>query len=461
MWNTEQIRNEVETAAQSGSYISLKEYNDLINAHPDQEDEVTRLVSERTKNIAYVPSKLKEVLDKYNAQHRDILNDTRNQLRWSREANELIDNLNDVDKYLTALNKVYWGREDAISKHNWLLGIIGHLGQTDYDMLFEELKPSFNLDANKKEALAGELGLEPNSDKFNEWLKRTAVIAVIGAILSGGSTLALEIFWINMSENYSDGPEMEKVIKALRNKNVDISALFEQTIKSGETTLEQKNTLLDVLNNPSMDTANIKRLIDEIHTPNWFQKTFGIFMPDWYKELEKLTSEFEQSNDVVKAKDIIVKVGELLEQWVLSAQKEFERTKKNFEISNKEYNEQKDKGYNSFMDEDFARVEEANRIDEYYFKEAKEDYKSALAWIDSFAKILNRYYALAWVDSNMNLASDFETTFVSTWSIPVVLLFGEGGIDLDWTNSWGSDSAWSNPGSAPWSINNPGSWGPL
>jgi len=38
--------------------------------------------------------------------------------------------------------------------------------------------------------------------------------------------------------------------------------------------------MLDVLNNENMDTANLKRFMDEVLQPNWFQDTFGLFMPD-------------------------------------------------------------------------------------------------------------------------------------------------------------------------------------
>jgi len=41
-----------------------------------------------------------------------------------------------------------------------------------------------------------------------------------------------------------------------------------------DTTIEGLNAVLDHLNNENMDTATIKRLIDDIYDPNWFQNLF-------------------------------------------------------------------------------------------------------------------------------------------------------------------------------------------
>jgi hypothetical protein len=41
-----------------------------------------------------------------------------------------------------------------------------------------------------------------------------------------------------------------------------------------DTTVEDLNKILDKLNDPNMEPANIKRFIKEIYQPNWFQDTF-------------------------------------------------------------------------------------------------------------------------------------------------------------------------------------------
>jgi hypothetical protein len=44
-----------------------------------------------------------------------------------------------------------------------------------------------------------------------------------------------------------------------------------------------------------MNTANLKRFRNDVYQQNWFQDTFGIFMPDNYEEVEKLIETFKET----------------------------------------------------------------------------------------------------------------------------------------------------------------------
>jgi hypothetical protein len=83
---------------------------------------------------------------------------------------------------------------------------------------------------------------------------------------------------------------------------------FKDFYNSSETTQKGLDSVIDVLNNANMDTANLKRLMQEVYTPNWFQKTLGIFKPEGYAEVEDLIKDFEKTNDASTAKEIIKEI---------------------------------------------------------------------------------------------------------------------------------------------------------
>jgi ABC-type phosphate transport system ATPase subunit len=52
------------------------------------------------------------------------------------------------------------------------------------------------------------------------------------------------------------------------------------------------------LNNRKIDTANLRRLIEGVYQPNWFQDSF-------YEEVKELIDTFEKAETTKKATDIV------------------------------------------------------------------------------------------------------------------------------------------------------------
>jgi len=246
--------------------------------------------------------------------------------KYGKEANDVVTYLNDTDKYITAFNKIYWWKGDIISRDNWLFGIVDRLDGSSLSKLEKELKPDYSK-INKKE-LAKELGLSENSKRFKEGLVRTALIAAISAILTGWTSVALELFAINYGDNLKKWPEMKKILKALGRWKIDMKKEMKEMYVSKETTISGLNAILDVLNNPNMDTANLKRFMKEVYQPNWFQDTFGIFLPDGYKKVEKLIEKFEKTWTTKDAKEAVTKIYKLAHNAVIKARKDYKESKK-------------------------------------------------------------------------------------------------------------------------------------
>jgi len=268
---------------------------------------------------------------------RDLNNDlnlTEKNTKYWKEANEVVDYLTDIDKYLTAFNKIYGWTEDIISRDNGLLWIVTRLGGSSLDRLEKELKPDYS--KIDKKALAKELGISENSKKFKEGLVRTALIAAISAVLSGWTSVALELFAINYGENLRKWPEMSKILKALGKWNVDMKKEMRDVYLSKDTTVPGLNKIVDVLNNPNMDTANLKRFMKEVYQPNWFQDTFGIFLPDWYEKVEELIKKFEKTGTTKDAKAAVTEIYKLAHQAYNEAKKEYAKAKKDYENTPKD-----------------------------------------------------------------------------------------------------------------------------
>lgn len=296
------------------------------------------------------------------------------------DANILIDSLNTVEQYLTAFNKIYWWTEDIISRHNGLLWIINHLWENDIDKLVDELKPNF--DKIDQDKLSKELWLNKNSDKFKSWLKRTAIIAVLSFITSWWASIALELFAINYGENLKEWPEVNKILKTLWSTNNDIKKQTKNVLLSKETTVWNLNEILDILNNPDMDTANFKRLINEIYNPNWFQKTFWLFLPDYYEAIDIKIKQFENTNNTKDAKNIVKEIYEYSYKAYLES-KENMLTKK--QILDNNINEIDNDLPDVFMDDnsediEFIKMEYINAVKDFKVAEKSWWNLSKITW---------------------------------------------------------------------------------
>ncbi len=318
-----------------------------------------------------------------------LSNQEKNKQYW-KKANEVVTYLNDTDKYLTAFNKIYWWQGDIISRDNGLLWIVNRLKGSSLTRLTKELKPDYSkIDKNK---LSKELWLSQNSEKFKEWLARTAIIAVVSAILTWGSSVALELFWINYWENLSKWPEINKILKALWRWKVDFKKKMKDMYLDKNTTVSWLNAILDVLNNPNMDTANLKRFMKEVYQPNWFQDTFGIFLPKWYKKVEELIKIFEHTSTTQNAKAAVKEIYKLAHNAVMSAKEEYKKAKNEYDSIPKDILEKAKDPFsimNSYWDDTDA-VHDAN-FTIRRLKSSKKDLQKAIKWLARIWEAASRY----------------------------------------------------------------------
>ena len=309
-------------------------------------------------------------------------------LKYWKEANEVIWYLNDVDKFLAAFNKIYGWQWEIISRDNWLLWIVSRLSWSSLSKLEKELKPDFSRVDKKK--LAEELGIPENSPKFKEGLLRTAIIAVVSAILTWWESVVLELFGINYWENLSKWPEMRKILRAIRRTDVDMKKEMKDMYLSKDTTVAWLNEIVDVLNNPNMDTANLRRFMKEIYQPNWFQETFWIFLPDWYEEVEKLIKKFEKTWNTKDALAAVKEIYKLSHKAYVQAKKDYKEALENYEYYKKKY-EEIEKDPMSMFTAERKEVEEDYENSKYFLKKARKELKAARNGLGRLWEVAARY----------------------------------------------------------------------
>ena len=123
---------------------------------------------------------------------------------------------------------------------------------------------------------------------------------------------------------------------------------------SKETTVPWLNKIVDILNNPNMDTANLKRFMKEVYQPNWFQDTFGIFLPDGYEKVEELINRFEKTWTTQDALAAVTEIYKLAHEAYNEAKREYAKAKKDYENTPKDIlDKAKDPAaiINSYVDE--------------------------------------------------------------------------------------------------------------
>ncbi len=308
--------------------------------------------------------------------------------QYGKEANDVVNYLNDTDKYITAFNKIYWDKENIISRDNWLFGIVDTLSESDLSKLENELNPDYSKIDKKK--LSKVLNLPENSPRFKEGLVRIAVIAAASFILSWGTCLAIELFAVNYGENLKKWPEISKILKALWKWKVDMKKEMKEMYVSKETTISWLNAILDVLNNPNMDTANLKRFMKEVYQPNWFQDTFGIFLPDGYEKVEELIKQFEKTWTTKDAKAAVTEIYKISHKAVIKARKDYQEALSDYKYEKKKYKEKKSDPL-FILSSEKQEVEDNYSDAQYWLKRRKKELNKAEQWLARLGEVSSRY----------------------------------------------------------------------
>lgn len=239
------------------------------------------------------------IVSDINSKPLSEINDIYKDVQNGPEANDVVDNLIDVKTYLKAFNEIYGWKGEAISTHNGVLWAVMRMSESELTSLYNELSSKFwYVEDSTKQEFAKNLGLKEHSEKYEDGLRRMWIIALLSVVLSWGSSIALELFAINFWEDYSKWPEMEKIIKSLTGKEIEIKQKMESMYLSEKTTPQGIEEIFDILNDSEMDTANMRRYLEEVFQLNWFQKLFEAFIPDDYKEIQILIDKFQSSENV-------------------------------------------------------------------------------------------------------------------------------------------------------------------
>ena len=320
-------------------------------------------------------------------------------VKYGAATTEVVENLEITDIYLSAFNKIYGGTEDIISRHNGILWVINRYTRgSDLDLFVKELEQ--NLDAQKidtiikelsKEDLAEKLGLKETGEKYDAGLRRTIIIALASFIMSGGTTIGIELFAINYGDNYSAGPEVDGIVSTLKDQAINHKKKVQSMMLSEATTIEGLNKVVDISNNEAMDVNNIKRLCREIYQPNWFQRTFGIFLSDNYEEIHSLVEQFETIETTQEALDIVKQIYVLSYNMLVDAENNVEEKQELFD----KYRNPKD-FHHSEYDTDLDPVGFYNN-GEYTHNElekAKAEYKMAAKAFSNMGSLLGKYVNL-------------------------------------------------------------------
>ena len=259
-------------------------------------------------------------------------------VKYWKEANNVINELIVVDKYLEAFNKSYGWKWETLSKDNGIIMQLARVfditdnnverlySQLESDEEFKEILNELNWKLDKK-AFWKELWLDDNSNKFDSWVKRTLIIALVSLIISKWSWIALELWAINYWENLHKWPKIEEILKTFginidkenvmkktnisnetKEWNIDMKEELRKMYLSPSTTLEWLKRIIDILNNSNMEPANLRRFIKNIYQPNWIQNTFWIFLPDWYDRLDELIEQFEKTSNTKDALAIVKEI---------------------------------------------------------------------------------------------------------------------------------------------------------
>lgn len=221
---------------------------------------------------------------------------------YSETGREVISQLKDIQEYLDAYNRVYGensdnGKVKLFSNNKGLLGIANQIASPNYKKLAGEL----GVTNDQVKEITGDSGINKAG------LTRFATIAVISAFASGGTSLALELFGINVGKDFHKGPEVQKILKLMKSTG-NLHASMNKLIISEETTAKDLTGTVDQLNNPAF-TNTLRRHIKDIFKNSVYAGITGGLKD--YRDAKKLVDQFENTNDTEGAKQILLAIYEI------------------------------------------------------------------------------------------------------------------------------------------------------
>jgi peptidoglycan hydrolase-like protein with peptidoglycan-binding domain len=223
------------------------------------------------------------------------------------QGQEVIADLESINRFLDAHNRTYGQRGEMISNRNGIVGIVWQLSNPDSRRLATEL----GMSEEHIKAYAGSLWLD--NSKVTDGIIRMAVTAAVSLLLSGGASVALELFWINISRDYKSGPGMSKILAAM-GRNWDIDTKRRNVLMNPRTTSGDLEGQAQVLRKENMLPANLKKAVRDITSTGFFLTDFlaDLFGGQEKRQVEGLIKQFEQAQNLDEAEAILTDICALL-----------------------------------------------------------------------------------------------------------------------------------------------------
>lgn len=223
------------------------------------------------------------------------------------EADKLVKDLQAVDFFLDAYNRTYGERGNTISNKNGLVGIFEQVSNPDSERLAKEI---WITDADLAR-LAPSLGIEVGAwnAKTREGLLRMVTIAVISALITGGASVALELFGINVSRSFEKGPSMQKILEAMW-RRWDITVERRNVLMSPKTTSRDVEAVGQALRSNNLLPANIRADVMRIVSSDFFLFDFlsDIFGNTDKEQMEALIKQFQSAKNLDEAEIILTQI---------------------------------------------------------------------------------------------------------------------------------------------------------
>ncbi len=229
---------------------------------------------------------------------------------YTREWSELIADLHDVNRYLQAFNETYGERGNLISNKNGIFGIARQISYPDSIDFAKKLW----ITEDRLEQFASSLGVSTGrfNDKTVDWIKRTLMIAAVSVaislIMSGGWSVAVELFGINYTENFRNGPQMQQILTLLTNRDPNITRKFKNVLVSKNTTQRDVEWVFGELKKTDMIPNNVRKDVKEIFSQNFIIDFFNDLFQDDHDGIEPLLKQFEQARTVEEGERILTRI---------------------------------------------------------------------------------------------------------------------------------------------------------
>lgn len=223
------------------------------------------------------------------------------------EADKLVKDLQAVDFFLDAYNRTYGERGNTISNKNGLVGIFEQVSNPDSERLAKEI---WITDADLAR-LAPSLGIEVGSwnAKTREGLLRMVTIAVISALITGGASVALELFGINVSRSFEKGPHMQKILEAMW-RRWDITVERRNVLMNPKTTSRDVEAVGQALRGRNLLPNNVRADVMKILSSDFFLFDFfaDIFWNSEKEQMEVLIKQFQTARNLDEAEAILTQI---------------------------------------------------------------------------------------------------------------------------------------------------------